>query len=128
MSKYEEAAKAIDDLSSFIQYCQNTEEDEWAVDVVRTKDGKNCLFGHLVNWYYGKDYEGSISPIWDMFEATWSTTFAVYPVNDGHNPNYQQPTPKQRCVAYLKALWLGQEEPVWAYEERMMAAIKAKQV
>lgn len=119
-SEYHKAAKALNDLSSFIQYCQDTKENEWVIDVVRTKGNeKNCLFGHLVNWYYGKNYEGNISPIWDMFEEIWTSTFVVYPINDGKDLRYQQSTPKQRCIAYLKDLWLGFDEPVYAYMERM---------
>lgn len=110
MDTYEQAAKKLANLQPFIQYLQDTEESEWAVDVVRTKDGKNCLFGHLVDWFYGKGYEGSINAAWDMFEAMWMTTYVIYDVNDGKNPKYQQPTPKQRVLAYMKNLWLGLEE------------------
>lgn len=116
--KYELAANALADLPSFIQYCNETDESEWQIDTVRNVGNtKNCLFGHLVNWYYGKDYDGNVSPIWDMFEEIWSTTFYVYDVNDGKNPKYQQSTPKQRCVAYLKDLWLAIETPVWRANE-----------
>lgn len=102
-------AERLSDLQPFIQYLQDTREDEWAVDVVRTKDGKNCLFGHLINWYYGEDYEGSISLVWDLFEEMWMTTYVIYDINDGKNPKYPQPTPKQRVLAYMKNLWLGLE-------------------
>src|SRR5690606_18740724 len=102
----------------FIQYLVDTDESEWQVDVVRNKENtKNCLFGHLVNFIYGKDYQGSISSAWDCFEALWSTTWAVYPINDGRNPEYQQLTPKQRCIAYLKDLWLAQAVPTWRQYE-----------
>lgn len=121
---WKEAAEKLDDLSPFIQYCIDTHEDEWRVDTVRNSDNtENCLFGHLCNWAYGKDHQGSISTIWDMFEEIWSSTFYVYDVNDGKNTKYQQDTPKQRCIAYLKDMWLGKEETVYSYMERMGAQL-----
>lgn len=119
MSKLADVGVEIHDrLPEFINYCSATSENEWTTDVVRTRDGKNCLFGHLVDWYYGKGYDGNISPAWDMFEDIWSSTYMVYNINDGKNPSYQQPTPKQRCLAYLKNLWLGLEEPAFSWWAR----------
>lgn len=104
----------IGDLGAFIQYLIDTQESEWQVNAVRNAGNtKNCLFGHLVNFVYGKDYDGSISNAWDYFEEVWSTDFFIYQVNDGTNPDYKQTTPKQRCIAYLKNLWLGVEMPTW---------------
>lgn len=37
----------------------------------------------------------------------------VYYVNDGKNKNYQQATPKQRCVAYLKDLQSGKAKTTY---------------
>lgn len=65
--------------------------------------------GHLINWFYGKNYDGNIAPAWDWFEEIWATTYMIYPVNDGESPSwmnfkYDQPTAKERVVAYLKNL------------------------
>ena len=94
-------------LLNFINYLKSTHEDSWCTDVVRTKEGGNCLFGHLFE-YAGNDEEGN--RLWDFFEAAISTTYMIYPVNDGKNPKYQQPTPKQRCIAYLQAVLDGEEK------------------
>lgn len=95
-------------LDSFIEYLRQTDESEWQVGTVRNKDNtQNCCFGHLVNWYYGKDYEGTISDVWDFFEEVWATTYMIYPVNDGENPKYKQETPKARIIAYLEDLNSG---------------------
>lgn len=111
---WEATVEKISQLDQFIQYLQETREDEWAIDVVRTEGGKkNCLFGHLVNWVYGPDYEGSVTRAWDCFEEMWSSTFEIYPINDGQDPRYTQPTPKQRCIAFMKDLWLAQAVPTW---------------
>lgn len=98
----------VDDLAAFIDYLEATREDEWCVDVVRTKDKKqNCVFGHLVNWVWGPGYLGNVTQAWDQFEAQWATTYMLYPVNDGEHPDYQQKTPKRRVVAYLTDLLHG---------------------
>jgi hypothetical protein len=124
---WDQVAEKLSDLNPFIQYLHATSEGEWAVDVVRTKDGKNCLFGHLINWYYGKGYEGSISRVWDLFEEMWMSTYVIYPINDGENPKYQQPTPKQRVIAYMTNLWLGVEADTQTAmaEEAARYALKA---
>lgn len=108
--------KALKDLSSFISYLENTKDSEWQTNRVRSKDNqKNCVMGHLVNWYYGKGYHENISPIWDTFESMWATTYMIYPVNDGESPkwmneSYNQKTPRERCIAYLKNLNPGKEK------------------
>lgn len=89
-------------IDQFIEYCKNTTEDQWCVDVVRSSDMKsNCLFGHLFE-FAGNDKLGN--KYWDHFEANWATTYMVYPVNDGENPDYQQSSAKERCIAYLEDL------------------------
>lgn len=88
-------------LNGFIAHCEKTGEDEWCVDIVRSKGGdKNCLFGHLCN--YAGDDLGLRKLYWDHFENYCATTYMVYPVNDGEHPDYQETTPKQRCLAYLR--------------------------
>lgn len=100
--------EALKDLKQFILYLENTNDEEWQVDTVRNEGNtKNCCMGHLVNWYYGEDYEGSVSDVWDWFEEYWATTYMIYPVNDGQDPLYQQSTPRKRIIAYLKDLNSG---------------------
>lgn len=97
------------DLDQFISYLERTSPDQWYLHKVRNKaNSKNCLYGHLINWYYGKEYQGNISPIWEAFEEVGST-FYVYPINDGQNPSYPQKTAKERCIAYLKNVASGKE-------------------
>ena len=95
---------AVFSLDVIIPYMENTTEESWCTDVVKTKDGKNCLFGHLFDLGGGE--------LFDWFENI-ATTYMVYPVNDGKNENYQQPTPKQRCVAYLKDLQSGKAKTTY---------------
>lgn len=111
MSAYTDAYKSLEDLTSLINYVTATTEEEWVVDVVRTEN-KNCLYGHVVDWYHGKGYTGDITAIWDAFEEV-ASSYYVYPINDGQNPKYQQPTPRQRCIALLQNLQDGTELRTW---------------
>src|SRR5690242_21599062 len=96
-------------LERIVEYMENTPEDSWCTEVVRTKDGKNCFYGHLFDMG-GGDTEGGGGSLWDYFEEAYATTFMLYPVNDGRHPDYPQATPKQRCIAYLRDLISGKKE------------------
>lgn len=88
-------------IEAVIEYMEATTEESWCTKVVRTEQGGNCFFGHL--FAMGKDQEES-NLLWDWFENCYSTTYMIYPINDGEHSGYQQPTPKQRVIAYLKNL------------------------
>lgn len=99
-------------LTDFITYLEATTDADWCEEVVRSQDGEqNCALGHVFEWGRargdGSDRAGSRA--WDWFESAWSTSYAVYPVNDGRNPDYPQATPKERIIAYCKALLDGRE-------------------
>ena len=101
-------------IESLITYLEATQESDWIVDRVRTKDGKGCVMSHIFDWGGGdeKDDNGWTkgSQAWDWFEEIWATTYMIYPVNDKQHSKYQQDTPKQRCIAYLKDLRDGKEK------------------
>lgn len=107
-------------LQRVIDHCEATKEDDWCQDIVRSKDqSKNCLLGHI--FAMGKnDEEGGCW--WDWFEATVATTYMVYPVNDGENKKYPQPTARERCLAYLKDLRDGKAKTTLDYEKEMLAS------
>lgn len=108
-----------DELDQFITYLEQTEDEDWQVDTVRNAGNtKNCAMGHLINWFYGPDFDGNISPAWDCFEWIWASDHMIYDVNDGRNPKYQQQTAKARTIAYLKNMWLGLETPTWKLWEQ----------
>jgi len=88
-----------------ITYLENTTEESWCMDVCRTKDGRNCLLGHLFD--LGGNY------LCDLFEECFATTYMFFPVNDGKHPEYQQATPKQRCIAYIKDLASGKQKTTY---------------
>lgn len=106
----------IDDL---ILYLEKTKPENWIVDKVRTKDGRGCVMSHIFDFGGGdeKNEAGFTKggEAWDFFEEVWATTYMIYPVNDGENKKYQQPTPKERCIAYLKDLRDGKEKTTQDY-------------
>lgn len=96
-------------LRDFIPYLEQTADEDWCIDVVRTKDNKaNCLFGHLSN-FCGHSEHQNVMPDFDWFESRISTTYIIYAINDGNSNQYQQSSPKQRCIAYLQDLLTGKE-------------------
>ena len=120
--------KDLSVLTEFISYLEVTRDDEWQVGIVRNLDNtKNCVIGHLVNWFYGKDHEGCISPVLDAFEERWATIYMIYPVNDGNSPSwmnhrYDQSTPKARVIAYLENLQAGREKTTMDLTEEQEAS------
>ena len=101
-------------IDEIIQYMEDTDEKEWCTWVVRRWDS-NCFFWHLHKMCKNDD-EASFN--WDMFEEQWATTYMVYPVNDWENPKYQQATPKQRVIAYLKNLKEWKEDTTYQLMEK----------
>lgn len=96
-----------DFLKEFLPFLEETSEESWCTDVVRSKDGSgNCLFGHLANFVGPKD---NLVPDFDWFETMVSTTYVIYPINDGTDPEYPQGSPKQRCLAYLRDIQSGRQ-------------------
>src|SRR5690625_3734599 len=118
MNIVQQAYKSVGNLDGIIEYMRNTTADQWQLDVVRSKDGeRNCFFGHLFNYgieqahrngHADRDEEYA-TRVWEAFEEHWGTTFRVYPINDGEDPGYPQPTARERILAYLKALQEGRE-------------------
>lgn len=93
-------------LPTFINYLKNTSIDSWCTNVYRTSDGKNCLYGHLVE-FVGNDH---CNDAIDIFENLYATTYMVFPVNDGRSEIYKQNNPRDRCIAYLQNMVNGIEK------------------
>lgn len=138
----------IEDLPAFIAYLETTAETAWCTDVVRSPDGAaNCVFGHLFQYAtdhaattelpagtHGRTGRGGkpldpaevfANAVWNVFEERWSSTFFVYRINDGEHPGYPQPTPKQRVIAYLRALAAGEEDTTLESMDRQAREIEA---
>lgn len=93
----------------------------WRTDTVRNaeEDGTvtNCVMGHLHDLGGGDEMVevGPYRPVqaggllWGWFEESWATTYRIYPVNDGTDPDYPQATPRERVVAFLRDLCDGRQ-------------------
>ena len=136
-----------DALSDLISYLDCTSEDQWCVDVVRTKDNKNCLFGHVVEFFSlnaskyrnkdifklanrGSEESGSddfgYHCAFNWFDEAVASTFFVYSVNDGKNLSYPQSTPKARCIALVKDILSGNELSTYEGMDYQMAIFNSK--
>ena len=98
-------------LLDFIPYLESKPEDQWLGVVFANSDtSKRCVIYHFLG-FVGQDnphsrngdnldwYEHSICPIMR----------AGHQINDGNDPDYQQKTPKQRSITFLKNLLDGKE-------------------
>ena len=103
-------------LPAVIDYLEDTADESWLMGRCRSEDGsQNCVLGHLLDFGGGEAI--------DVFEEVYATSFMVFPVNDGEHPDYPQPTPKQRVLAYLRNMEAGREpttlDHLRAYDEEI---------
>lgn len=102
------------DVKDLQNYLITTDDTSWCVDVVQTKNNKNCFFGHLWDWAMAKfNCEKQANLMWMLFEECYASTYMIYAVNDGDNHRYPQNSPKERCLAYLDNLISGKEKTTW---------------
>ena len=92
------------DYDYFINKFNNIPDDQWTTDRFTNEAGQHCAYGHC-----GANRLGA--GVFDTEEAS-----ALYKldikhdlgfVNDGKHKHYQQPTPRERVVAYLTNLKQG---------------------
>lgn len=79
-------------LDDYIAFFDSIPEERWICGNFANA-GNCCAYGHL-GWRYGDSPEAGrrLMGLCDR---------GVDRVNDGQYPDYQQPTPKQRVLAYL---------------------------
>lgn len=107
-------------LDKLIEYLEGTSSDAWLLGHCRTKDGsQGCLMSHVFDWGGGDDGQGGAAVA--IFEECIATTYMFFPINDGEDPRYPQPTAKERCIAYLKDIRDGKELAVGALMEQEWA-------
>lgn len=100
----------VEFLNGFIQYLNKTDADNWCTDICRDPKGRNCLIGHLVDYMEFPDHGIKMNNLIDVFEYEIASTYAVFAVNDKRNDNYQQPTIKERCIAFMENIMNGKEK------------------
>ena len=98
-------------LADFIPYLESKPEDTWIDVVFANKDtSKRCVIYHFLGFVGQDNPDSKIENNLDWYEA--NVCFiqrAGCEVNDANHPDYQQTTPKQRSIAYLKNLLAGKE-------------------
>ena len=115
------------DIDNLIMHLETTDPDGWAMEVCATQDGKLCLLGQIYAYAGGDEKTEQANRVVDAFEEVWATTYMFFPVNDGKNPNYQQPTAKERCIAYLKDLRDGKTKSTSALMDEEYQRWKASE-
>jgi len=89
------------DINYFINKFEAIPEDQWGTRYYnKTILGhtKYCVLGHC-GLRHDKDPSHEIIQEYDALYSL--LRFGIVKINDGHNPDYQQPTPKQRILAAL---------------------------
>ncbi len=79
-------------LEDYIAFFRAIPEERWICDNFEHA-GRCCAYGHLGNRWDVASEAGL--RLRDLCKQP------VDCINDGDDPNYQQPTPKQRVLAYL---------------------------
>ena len=115
-------------LADFIPYLEATSESSWIDIVFANKDtSKRCVIYHFLG-FVGQDCpDVNNSRNLDWYEShVCFIQRAGCEVNDGNHPDYKQPTPKQRSIAYLKNLLDGLElTPVELLDQFMCREVLA---
>lgn len=113
------------DLNYVIRELEKTGPDEWVTGVFKSKDGCNCILGHIFDIYGGD--EGRGSEAWDAFESAVATQWMLFPVNDGTSEKYTQETAKERVIAYLKDIRDGKEPTTHELMEQELAEYERRE-
>lgn len=81
----------------FIKKFEAIPESKWCINQLINTSGQRCALGHCggVNLKIGE------IPYNDEIGNLVITLYDVVSINNGENPEYQQPTPKQRILAAL---------------------------
>ena len=98
-------------LNDFIPYLESTPESSW-IDIIfaNTDTSKRCVIWHFIGFVGQDNPDAKSSSNLDWYEANVCfIQLAGCEVNDANHPDYQQATPKQRSISYLKNLLAGKE-------------------
>lgn len=98
--------ESIDRLHRAIALLEATDpESWWPGPTYRSPCGQyHCALAHI-EAAWGMDEM-------ERFEGEWANSYMIGGVNDGKNPDYPHPTPKERVLAYLNALADGDEPSI----------------
>lgn len=88
----------------FIAKFERIPEELWCIAMFDDGAGKHCALGHCGTKNGFKELVGEAVGLNILFcgiSEKIGRYVSVVEINDGHDPNYQQPTPKQRILGAL---------------------------
>lgn len=94
----------IYDKAHFIAKFEAIPEDRWCKGQIEDDSGRCCAIGHCHPVLGGLCSEGEALARLFPGERHNCGKLIVARINDGEDPQYQQPTPKQRVLAALRDL------------------------
>lgn len=86
------------DVDYFIRKFEAIPELLWCIDALEDDQGRRCALGHC----YGTQMDGCTSESMALCAVIFIGHGSVPDINNGEDPRYQQPTPKQRILAALR--------------------------
>jgi hypothetical protein len=89
----------------FIAKFKAIPEEKWCVEAYKDDSGRCCALGHCMA-EDTPEVEASFESIYGLFTRIFAGPTTV---NDGRDPRYPQPTPKQRILAALRDIKAKQE-------------------
>lgn len=96
------------DLDYFINKFEAINHDKWCAIVMTDTEGRHCALGHCENsderGYQPLLVEGSERKALQDLTMGRLGSKSISFINDGFNPNFQQPNPKDRVLAALRAI------------------------
>ena len=100
-------SKQVYDVDYFIAKFEVIPEGRWCRNKFRDTRGRCCASGHC------GQRQGSLTPEnRALIDIIGGCGFIVTEVNDGHEPAYQQATPKARILAALRDAKAKQERKI----------------
>lgn len=96
--------QTVYDVDYFLDKFSRIPEEMWCVGSLQNDDGARCALGHTINCknVYTALHGGTVHQPELMAFREIFFHLGVVGINNGFDPNYQQPTPKQRILAALK--------------------------
>lgn len=94
-------------LDYFIEKFEAIPEDEWCTQLYVNENNQCCALGHCGVTFEKGSVEGitlNTLSIKALNSPNTGNYMSIINVNDGEHPKYQQDTPKQRVLAFLKDL------------------------
>lgn len=82
-------------IQDFIDFYEAIPEEKWTVGIGDSRIGNTCAIGHLKTFIFDE---------FMLLRHKNARLKDIYRVNDGKLSDFQQETPKQRVLAFLRSL------------------------